>query len=85
MKVDQDTYDKLPAHLRDGVRRYIEDHGGVGDFLTAVIQNDLWGAIRRADGVSLVALPTIVAWFYWEAPGNCWGSKEKHEAWIEGV
>ena len=64
----------LPATLQQGLLRYL-DHGiEPGHFLTAVITNNLFEAVGRADNQSLVALPDIVKFI---TPHSCWGSKEK--------
>tara|TARA_Y100000310_G_scaffold42170_1_gene39435 strand:- start:3001 stop:3273 length:273 start_codon:yes stop_codon:yes gene_type:complete len=76
-------FDLLPERLRGGVRDYIEEGNPPGGFLTAVIQNDLMGSLRRADGSSRKHLFDIGFFFYNEAPGNCWGTPEIMAAWIE--
>jgi len=77
----QMDYSKVPAHhMVEGVRRWIED-GRCGDFLRAVVSNDLFQACGRADDINRPLLPEWVRFFYNHAPGDCWGSKEKMEAW----
>jgi hypothetical protein len=76
-------YGRLPPHLQGGVRRYIEKGIPPGDFLTAVITNDLFLAISHADSTSLAALPDIVRFFYNESPSGCWGTPEKMKAWMQ--
>ena len=75
------VYEKLPEHLQGGMRRYIENGIGAGHFLTAVLSNDLFGAVSHADPKSLEALSDIVKWLYNEAPSTCWGSKERVQEW----
>ena len=74
----------VPPEMLAAIKRYI--HGRVipGDFLQAVICNDLTGAVGRADDDNLANLPAFVGYFYNEAPSRCWGSKEKMEAWLRG-
>lgn len=72
----------IPAPLMDAMLRYAFGHEPVGNFLTAVFENDLSNAIGRADSQSLVLLPALVIWIYNYAPSACWGSREKVEAWI---
>ena len=74
-------YEKLPEHLQDGMKRYVEDGIQAGHFLTAVLSNDLLGAVSRADPKSLEALPDIVRWLHWEIPSSAWGSEEKVKNW----
>lgn len=72
----------VPAHIRDGIKFYIENRIPPGSFVTAVIRNDLRGAVGQADHINLQCLPTIVGWFYHCAPAPCWGSKEAMENWL---
>jgi len=76
-------YSMLPEHMRRSVRGYIEDGHPVGDFLTAVICNDLKESFARADEENTAAMLRWVSFFYNEAPAPCWGSAEKMKAWIE--
>jgi hypothetical protein len=71
----------VPEHLHNAIRAYIDNHRVPGDFLQAVICNNLMNAASRADSQSLPNLLAIVSYFYNEAPGNCWGSKEQMEWW----
>jgi len=75
------NYVGLPESLRAGMKRYVENGVKVGGFLTACLENDLMGAINRADTNNLPRLQEIVYWMYDEIPGGCWGSKEKVSAW----
>ena len=75
-------YTGLPWALRTGVQEYVEHHHPPGDFLTAVISNDLKEALGRADDGNRARLFDIVAWFYNEAPGICWGSPERMRDWL---
>jgi hypothetical protein len=40
--------------------------------------------VGRADDQNIKVLPAFVAYFYNEAPSQCWGSKEKMESWLYG-
>ncbi len=73
----------IPRYMLDPLLRYIEHGEPPGDFLTAVICNDLFKACGRADDFNLANLPAYTAYLYNEAPSECWGSKEKMQAWIE--
>lgn len=74
-------YSKLPERLRDGARRWIEERIKPGDFLTAVIKNDLLWAFTYADDENLKKMHEIVKWWYNEAPHQCWGSPERFNSW----
>ena len=66
----------------DSLRRYV-DHGvPVGGFLEAVISNDLFGAMGRADDSSRANLFAICSFVYNDMPGVCWGSPAKVTAWL---
>lgn len=73
----------IPEHMLDRLRAYIETGCPVGDFLTAVLCNDLREACSRADDHNVRNLAAYVVYLYNEAPSPCWGSPEKHAAWIE--
>ena len=77
------NYDRLPEHLRDEFRRYIEDGIPGGGFMTAVMSNSLIRAALRADEVNLQALPEICTFLLKEAPLKCFGSPGEVEKWIK--
>ena len=77
-------YADLPQALQGGVQRWIEERILPGDFLTAVLENNLTQAFARADEHNRARLFEIVGWFYNEAPSPCWGSVEKVRAWQRG-
>ena len=74
----------IPPHMHAAAIRYVADHAPVGDFLTAVICNNLRESFSRADDDNLAALHSWVRWFHWHAPSPCWGSPEKMAAWLKG-
>lgn len=74
---------KIPEHTQGAMRRYVEDGLLPGGFLTAVLCNDLFGAIGRADAENLVALQEICMFVYNCLPGDCWGNEEKVWRWTE--
>lgn len=71
----------IPEHMQGGVRRWIENGILPGGFLTCVLENDLKGALGRADMINRHRLFEIVEYFYSYAPALCWGSVEKVAAW----
>lgn len=75
-------YSLLPEHIQGAAQRYVEHGIAPGGFLTAVICNDLFGAVGRADSTNRRALPEICQFWYAEAPGVCWGSPERMERWM---
>ena len=72
----------VPERMMGAIWRYIHQGTPPGDFLTAVIENNLCEALGRADDENLKNLPAFLAYFYNEAPGECWGSPEKRRVWV---
>jgi hypothetical protein len=73
----------IPDRMMAGLQRYINDHVPVGDFLTAVLRNDLMEAVNRADEENMANLPAYVGYLYNEAPSSCFGSPERVRKWLE--
>lgn len=74
----------IPAHTKAALDRYINDRILPGGFLTAVLSNDLFGAVGKADSENLAALPEIVRYIYNEVPSSSWGTKDIIWKWVEG-
>lgn len=72
----------IPAHMMETLQAYIEYGRPTGDFLQAVISNDLREACGRADDTNFRILPAYVIYLYNNAPAACWGSRAKYEAWL---
>lgn len=67
--------------MRSALVNWVERGEAPGDFLQAVIRNDLRNAVWRADSENLPLLTTYLHWFYWNAPPGCSGSPEAFAAW----
>ena len=76
-------YSDLPEHMQEGARDYVELGREPGDFLRAVLSNQLLETFQRADMVNRGELNTWIQWLLGEPPMSCWGSPAKVEAWIE--
>ena len=74
-------YDKLPEHMQEVARLYIEEGEEPGGFLMAVLTNNLVEAATRADGVNQQRLFEWAGWLYNDIPDRAWGSAEKVLAW----
>jgi hypothetical protein len=68
--------------MMDGIERYLNNGIPPGDFLTAIICNDLSSAVVRADDTNLRNIPAFVAYFYNEAPIDSWGSAKQMMKWM---
>lgn len=73
----------MRADMVAAVQRYVQHGISPGGFLTAVICNDLVGALNRADDDNRANLIAVVGYFMWEVPAPAWGSKEKMQEWIK--
>lgn len=74
----------VPEHIHGGLIRYVNNHIAPGGFLTAVLANDLMGAMRRADDINRYHLYDICNWLHNCAPSQCYGSYELVEQWLNG-
>lgn len=68
--------------IKQSLERYAEHRIEPGGFLTAVLKNDLAGALGRADDINKHRLYEIVKYIWNELPSECWGSPEKVEKWL---
>ena len=66
----------IPEYMRGGIVRYYENGRPPGNFLSAIINNDLAGAVGGADETNGKLLKNYVMWFYNHAPSGTWGYKD---------
>ena len=74
----------LPVpYLQRGIERWV--HLGIppGDFLKAVICNDLRMAVMYADDTNRECLVGTTLWFYNNVPSLSWGNLKNAIAWQE--
>ena len=72
---------RLPAHMREGITAYLEQHRPPGGFLRAVLENNLYEAVLRADNVNrrhIVQYAVLLEML----PLNTWGSPETVSEWL---
>lgn len=72
----------VPQSLHDGLTEYFAARRPTGDFLRAVLENDLTMACLRADDVNRFELATIVGFLHNYCPAPAWGSPAAVEAWL---
>jgi hypothetical protein len=77
-------YADIPAHMQETIKRYVIEKVRPGDFLSAIIKNDLRGAIGHADSENLPLIKLYVQWFYNRAPAVCAGSEAAMTNWLSG-
>ena len=74
---------RIPVGLHDGLILWVSNGTPPGDFLWAVLVNDLMGAFARADDDSKRAMGDLVMWLYNNSPAGCFGSVEKVRRWAD--
>lgn len=75
----------IPDYMVGAIDRYIKLGVHPGDFLFAVVTNNLKEAVIAADDINLKNIPAYVSYFYNEAPSQCWGSAQKVNAWMKNL
>lgn len=73
---------ECPFEIQESLDRYVAHGVRPGDFLSAVLANDLVGAFATADPINTRAMHAIVRHVYQYLPRNCWGSRETIEQWV---
>ena len=73
----------IPERMMGGIERWINHGIRPGSFLTAVLENNLVGAVSQADDENIRNLPAYVGYLYNEVDSMCWGSVKKVEEWEE--
>lgn len=73
----------IPQHTKEGLDRYVKEGIPTGDFLYAVLTNDLFEACGRADIYNQENLFDICSYIYNHLPSTCWGSREAVKEWID--
>lgn len=68
-------YAAIPEHMQESIMNYAVFRKRPGEFLTAVICNDLRGAVGHADAQNFPLIKTYVQWFYNRCP-QCLVGKE---------
>lgn len=74
---------KIEQRFKESIDLYVQHRVPTGGFLRAVLENDLRNAIGSADMDAMDNLKHIVCYLYNEIPSNCWGNKERVEAWLK--
>ena len=72
-----------PQNVIESFERYVKHGIPTGGFLRAVLENDLMGAVGRADRNNGPLLPHICAYVYSCMPEDCWGSPAIVTKWLE--
>ena len=79
----EEMEERLGPHMIGTLERYIEHGIPTGGFVEAVLSNDLFDAMARADDINQHLIHEIVSWIYNYAPSSCHGSRERCFQWIK--
>ena len=71
----------VPYYMHGGIRRYLLDGIVPGDFLSAIVNNDLKAAYGCADDTNTTILLAYVRFFYNCAPALAWGRATSVHDW----
>ncbi len=71
----------IPERMWEGLTMWVKFGIWPGGFLSAVITNDLFGAVGRADYENMQLLHNYCRALFNDVPSGCYGSQEKAEAW----
>jgi hypothetical protein len=81
---ERNPYESIPEHIYESLVAYARERRPTGHFLEAVLSNDLYEAVNRADHNCMRELRLIVICVTNSLPKDSYGSEEKYEAWING-
>jgi len=74
---------EAPEQIIASLILYRDEGVPPGSFLEAVLANDLWQSVSKADEDNLLTLHHIVAWLHWNMPGDIWKSHERIESHLK--
>ena len=78
-----ETLTGVPDYMHEGIVEYILTGRPTGHYLEAVMSNDLFGAVARADIPNQRTLVDLVRWLVNHAPAGCFGSPTAYARWRE--
>jgi hypothetical protein len=73
---------RIAEDLRAQLQAYADHGTPLGDFLRAVVSNDLVVALMRADSTNISAIAAYGNYLYNHMPMLCWGSNSIYFAWV---
>jgi hypothetical protein len=74
----------LPGYMIGGMEKYLFSRVPPGDFMRAVLENDLVESVQRADPTNRLLLRQWAQFLLGDVPREAWGSHRKVNLWIKG-
>jgi hypothetical protein len=78
-----EDYSLIPDRVMNNLLQYVEGNEAPGGFLFAVLSNNLFESIGRADNEMQPLIPLLVKFISWKIPYGCHGSPDIVKAWME--
>jgi len=75
----------VAEHTGTALENYLIHGMAPGGFLLAVLKNNLYDAVSRADSVNSVSLSNIVRWIHSYAPMESYGNSEMIKHWCNNT
>lgn len=73
----------VPPHMWDAVTGYYLHRFQPGSFMTALLSNDLMGALGRADDVNAANIQRWCQFLYNYTPAGSYGTPERVRQWLK--
>ena len=77
-----DKYGAIPERMMASLRAYVMEGRPVGNFLSALLSNNLMETFAYADDENIAAIKDYVKLVYNFLPGNSHGSADRVRNWI---
>lgn len=73
----------IRPNIKAALDHYVANGTPTSGFLQAVLSNDLFGAMYRADYHNRETLNDIVHYIVTELPADCYGSPDQYKIWLK--
>lgn len=73
---------ELPEQSKESLYNYFVHGLEPGGFMTAVLTNDLYSAVGRADFVNIDIIPEYAQWLVNRAPRGSYGDGDTVQGWL---
>lgn len=80
-EIDSEVWDTIPRYMRAVIYQYAARGNNPGDFLSAIICNDLNKAVFYADPHNVDKLHIYVRWLEAYMPRDAFGGKSQMRKW----